>query len=162
MKKSNWAFYIIAAVISLFLLGLWFYHGFNHVDSPLDPVLTMIWFAIMIMTGIVIHKIEKTRREKLRRIYLFEDGLFNPEIGTVLFHSKDDKIEEIRKVIESLEYPVSVDETAPNKPYTLRISTDKITRDKWTGSVSKPHSGNQAMSFNTQEELRSILRENAI
>lgn len=45
MKKSNIVVLTIAAVVSVFLLGLWFFLGFNQIDSPLDLVVSVIWWV---------------------------------------------------------------------------------------------------------------------
>ena len=42
MKKSNVLITAVIVVVSAFLLWLWYNLGFNHVDSPLDLVLSVV------------------------------------------------------------------------------------------------------------------------
>lgn len=66
MKKSNIVVFTIAAVVSVFLLGLWFFLGFNQIDSPLDLVVSVIWWVAIVVSVLAIGKVESNRREKIR------------------------------------------------------------------------------------------------
>ena len=48
MKKSNWIGLAIAVLVDVFLLWLWFFLGFNQVDSPLDLVISIIWLVVIV------------------------------------------------------------------------------------------------------------------
>lgn len=55
MKKSNVIVLAVAALVAAFLLFLWYYLGFNHIDSPFDLVLTVVWWLgiALIVGGII-------------------------------------------------------------------------------------------------------------
>lgn len=82
MKKSNIILTVILVIISAFLLGLWYWLGFNNVDSPLDLVISIIWWAVIVIGIVLVVKTESTRREKIRTVYLAADGsMYNSETG---------------------------------------------------------------------------------
>lgn len=83
MKKSNWIVFAIAAILSIVLLGLWYGLGFNHVDSPLDLVLTIIWWAIIVVMWVLINRVEKKREERQRTCYVMPGAFYNSEVGVV-------------------------------------------------------------------------------
>ena len=53
MKKSNVIITVILAAVSIFLLALWYWLGFNEIDSPLDLVISVVWWAV-IVAGIAV------------------------------------------------------------------------------------------------------------
>ena len=55
MKKSNVIVFAIAAVLSIFLLWLWYFLGFNQIDSPLDLIISIIWWVVIValIAGVV-------------------------------------------------------------------------------------------------------------
>lgn len=75
MKKSNVLITAVIVVVSAFLLWLWYDLGFNHVDSPLDLVLSVVWWAIVVVGVVLVAKAEKTRQESVRTVYLGEGRL---------------------------------------------------------------------------------------
>lgn len=83
MKKSNWIVFTIAVILSIVLLGLWYGLGFNHVDSPLDLVLSIIWWAIIVVMFVLINRVEKKREERQRTCYVMPDAFYNSELGVV-------------------------------------------------------------------------------
>ena len=83
MKKSNVIVFAIAAVLSIFLLWLWYFLGFNQIDSPLDLIISIIWWVVIVALIAGVVKVEKTRREKIRTTYVGTGFLFNSEAGTV-------------------------------------------------------------------------------
>ncbi|MGI6104879.1 MAG: hypothetical protein ACOYD7_01645 [Raoultibacter sp.] len=81
MKKSNVIVYILLAVVSIFLLWLWYYLGLNNIDEPLDLVISIVWWLIVIVAIVVIVRVEKARKQRIQTIYVTDDMLFNPELG---------------------------------------------------------------------------------
>lgn len=59
MKKNNWVFYGIAFIASVILLVVWFFMGFNHVDAPLDPILTVLWWILIVASCFAIDRVSK-------------------------------------------------------------------------------------------------------
>lgn len=145
MKKSNWIVYIAAIVISAFLLWLWFFLGFNHVDAPLDLILSIIWWALVGIACYSIYRIEKKRRERVRTCYLSKGLLYNSEAGTmnVTASSADATIDAMRNVISGLEYGFDIqDRPADSNGTPQRFAY--IVRTKVFGDNSKSSSEQSA------------------
>ena len=67
MRKSNW---IIAAVLLLASVAfLWIWHAlqFDLVDNPLDIVVTVVWWAVIVAACVAIHWAEKKRQDHQER-----------------------------------------------------------------------------------------------
>ena len=79
MKKSNVIVLAVAALVAAFLLFLWYYLGFNHIDSPFDLVLTVVWWlGIALIVGGIIY-VERKRQRQIRTIYVSPTALYNSE-----------------------------------------------------------------------------------
>ena len=52
MRKSNWTILAVLAVAAGFFLWLWYYLGFNFVDEPLDLVLAVAWWAMVVALAV--------------------------------------------------------------------------------------------------------------
>lgn len=85
MKKSNWLVLGVMAVVSVFLLWLWYFLGFNHVDDPLDLVLSIAWWVVIVLSVLVIARVERARRERIRTVYVGDATVFNSEAGVVSY-----------------------------------------------------------------------------
>lgn len=117
MKKSNVIITVILAAISIFLLWLWFFLGFNHVDSPLDLVISIIWWAIIIIGIVVVVKTESTRRQKIRTMYIADGSFYNSELGNYVLVPGASATAAIEDALAQLQYGFDkVD--APTKPGT--------------------------------------------
>ena len=86
MKKSNVIALAVAALVAAFLLFLWYYLGFNHIDNPFDLVLTICWWIGigLIVAGIMY--VEHKRQRQIRTIYVSPTALYNSEKGIVALH----------------------------------------------------------------------------
>ena len=62
MKKSNVIVFVLLALASAFFLWLWYFLGLNRVDAPLDLVLSIVWWLVIVVAIAVIVKMERTRR----------------------------------------------------------------------------------------------------
>ena len=70
MKKSNWIGLAIAVLVDVFLLWLWFFLGFNLVDSPFDLVISIIWLVAIVAVAAAVNRLECQREKRLRNIYV--------------------------------------------------------------------------------------------
>lgn len=106
MKKSNWIIMAVVAVVSVFLLWLWFYLGFNKIDSPLDLLLSIIWWLIVAIGIFGIIRVESARRKRVRTIYVGNKAFFNSEKGITYYREGDEAnfIEEVEKTLDNLAY----------------------------------------------------------
>ena len=83
MKKSNWIGLAIAVLVDVFLLWLWFFLGFNLVDSPFDLVISIIWLVAIVAIVVVANRLERQRAKRLRTVYVSSSAVFNKERGLV-------------------------------------------------------------------------------
>lgn len=83
MKKSNWIGLAIAVLVDVFLLWLWFFLGFNRIDSPLDLVIFIIWLVVIVAVIVGVNRLERQREKRLRTIYVSSSAVFNKERGLV-------------------------------------------------------------------------------
>ena len=70
MKKSNVIVFVLLALASAFFLWLWYFLGLNRVDEPLDLVLSIVWWLVIVVAIAVIVKMERTRRQRVRTVYV--------------------------------------------------------------------------------------------
>ncbi|MEF9877032.1 MAG: hypothetical protein RR772_09005 [Gordonibacter sp.] len=164
MKKSNW---IIAAVLALgagFFLWLWYYLGFNFVDDPLDLVIAIVWWAVVLSLVFGIRFVEKKRQQRVRTTYLAPGKLFNSEAGLVDLAALEEGMtvtDALEGTLSELKY--SFDRT--DLPERDEVTFDRIVRtekfdkddaDKWEGEVVDVKT-QQASPFKGKEELASLL-----
>ena len=81
MKKSNVIITVVLAAVSIFLLALWYALGLNRVDEPLDLIVSIVWWAVIIVAIVAVVKVENTRRERVRTVYVANGSYYNSEAG---------------------------------------------------------------------------------
>ena len=177
MKKSNWIVYIVALVASAFLLWLWYFLEFDHVDAPLDLVLSIVWWVLIALACYGIHRVEKKRRERLRTCYVAKGLLYNSEAGARNLSSSDsdDVVATMRDVISNLDYGFDIqarpeDANGNKLPFAYVVRSRKFKADDegrqqsdeditWEGEVvviARPDS--EPIPFDSPQKLREILR----
>lgn len=164
MKKSNYIVLAVAAIAAAVLLFIWFDRGFNLVDNPLDLVLAIVWWVIIVGIAFVITRAEKNRKRSIRTVYVSPTALYNPEVGVVGL-GKTDQIQAIQDVLVSLKYGFD-SKTAPEKEifdYRYVVQTDEYEKDgdktTWNGTVIKINreGNNVETKFNGIEQLTQAL-----
>lgn len=174
MKKSNIVVLTIAAVVSVFLLGLWFFLGFNQVDSPLDLVVSVIWWVAIVVSVLAISKVESNRRQKIRSVYVGDGQLFNSERGLVAATPGMPLLDSVQKIVENLDYGFEMQDFPAKDKFTPRLlvrttqyknqGSDEASQSQgrsqgevtWEGEVLFPNSS-RARKFTSPEELQSLL-----
>lgn len=177
MKKSNIIVLAVAAAVSVFLLALWFILGFNHVDSPVDPLVTLVWWIVIVAAVLIINKVESTRRERIRSVYVGEGQLFNSELGLVSAQPGTSLVGNVASIVENLDYGFGKQDFPEEDQFTPRllVRTTEYKRDyeeeqgqdqqgrsrtrqrvTWKGEVVFPK-GAGSREFNSPEELHAIL-----
>lgn len=140
MKKKNVACSIIAGVASALLLMLWYALGFNHVDAPLDLVLSIIWWAIQAIAIAAIMRAEAKRREAVRTFFVAPGVLFNPEAGQIDLASQEDELDVMAAVLEELSYGFKTEKmTGHLHPMVeMAVRTEEFDDEgrTWRGTVS--------------------------
>lgn len=176
MKKSNWVVYIVAIVVSAFLLWLWFWLGFDHVDAPLDLVLSIIWWVLVAVACFAVHRIEKKRQERVRTCYVASNHVYNSELGTESARTSEQVVERIYGMLRDLEYGMEIrdmpkdaegktvqyDYIVRSKVFDLKRQEDK-GRDQqeeldWRGEVAvTERPDDEPLPFDGRDELASIM-----
>lgn len=144
MKKSNVIITVILAAVSIFLLALWYMLGFNQIDSPLDLVISIVWWAIIIVGIVVALKTESTRRQKIRTVYLADGAFYNSEAGNRILAPGVSATEAIAGALASLQYGFDKAD-APTQPGTNQpVEYRYVVRSAKFDQGSADGSGQQA------------------
>ena len=180
MRKSNWIVYIVVLVVSAFLLWLWYWLGFDHVDAPLDLVLSIIWWIGVAIASYAIYRVEQKRRMRRRTCFLRTGLLYNCEIGTrgLASADADTAVDAIHDVIDSLEYDFSIQDRPEDSEgnlipfmYVVRSKKFDIERREdeetntpeeidWRGEVAiVARPDDDPIPFDNVDELRRIMRK---
>ena len=168
MKKSNVIVLAVAALVAAFLLFLWYYLGFNHIDDPFDLVLTICWWIGigLIVAGIMY--VEHKRQRQIRTIYVSPTALYNSEKGIVALHDTT-LMEAMHSILGKLDYDFSHEDVPDKKTFDYRfvVQTDEYKEGNdekgeeptWKGTVTKidRENGNVETPFEDEQELLSVL-----
>lgn len=184
MKKSNVIIFVLLALASAFFLWLWFFLGLNQVDEPLDLVLSIVWWAVIVVAIAVIVKMERTRRQRVRTVYVGDQATFNSERGLAAIEGSQPMPEVIAGILQNLKYDFSREDFPDKDRFTVkyfvrtkqfdaeekqdaesaeveeRASADaaesQIEQKTWKGEVFIVET-KEERPFDTPEELASIL-----
>lgn len=128
MKKSNVIVLALLALVSAFLLWLWYFLGFNRVDDPLDLVLSIVWWVVIAAAVLVIMRLEKTRRRRVRTVYVGDSAAFNSERGIVPLDPALPVADSVAAVLGKLEYDFGCEDFPAPEDLEVRylIRTDEF------------------------------------
>lgn len=162
MKKSNVVAVIITVIVSIFLLWLWFYLGFNHIDNPLDLVLSIIWWVIIAIAIFAVSRVEKRRKQHKRTSYIGANYLYNPESGIVNVEPDSTMIDTLNETLDDMKYNFKTkdipDDMDPKFTWIVRSAKFKKDGDEWEGEVvSTAHPDDEPIEFEDREQLEQIL-----
>lgn len=168
MKKSNWIGLAIAVLVDVFLLWLWFFLGFNRIDSPLDLVISIIWLVAIVAVAAAVNRLERQREKRLRTIYVSSTAVFNKERGLVSLGSAAAAPSVMERILKDMEYGFDLKEMPKPEEFNCRyvVQTDeyKATGGEggdptWKGTVvAIDHAaGNREMPFSSRDELAAAL-----
>lgn len=171
MKKSNVILAVVAVIASAFLLWLWYNLGFDKVDSPLDLVMSVIWWVIIVAGVVLVAKVEKTRREKVRTAYVGDGKLYNSESGLLTLTAGSSAADSVAAVLAALEYGFDRT-TAPDPDAEGAVKWSHVVRtskyepesnndgqhqnETWEGEVVVVETGN-TVPFSSRVELARII-----
>lgn len=179
MRTSNIVVMTIAAVVSIALLWLWFYLGFNHIDSPFDLVLSIIWWAVIAAAIVWIRHVEKQRQEQRRTMYVSAQYVYNPETGVRAVDAEKPTVQVAQGILEDMQYGFQIKEAPKNCEqaitHIIRSKTFKVQQAdgqaenaqvkevvEWTGEVALAgRSDIPAKVFSSKEELAVLLEQAA-
>ena len=168
MKKSNWIGLAIAVLVDVFLLWLWFFLGFNQVDSPLDLVISIIWLVAIVAVAVAVNRLERQREKRLRTIYVSSTAVFNKERGLVSLGSAAAAPSVVERILRDMEYGFDLKELPKPEEFNCRyvVQTDEYKatggeggEPTWKGTVvAIDHAaGNREMPFFSRDELAAAL-----
>lgn len=179
MKKSNVILIVVLLVISIFLLWLWYFLGFNHIDSPLDLILSIIWWVVAAVVIGAILKVESSRRRRVRTLFFGTQGavrkLFNSEAGELVYSDDGQLLQLMEHVLDGLKYNFDrQDYPGPKEQESSKtnvqkvgvtedgfevaavIVTKKYKEDVWEGEVIETKTKTKT-EFDTKEALGELL-----
>ena len=168
MKKSNWIGLAIAVLVDVFLLWLWFFLGFNRVDSPLDLVISIIWLVAIVAVAVAVNRLERQRARRLRTVYVSSTAVFNKERGLVTLGSAAAAPRVIEGILGNLEYGFDMKDMPKLEEFDCRyvVQTDEYKAadgeggsPTWKGTVVAIDraAGNREMPFSSRDELAAAL-----
>lgn len=168
MKKSNWIGLAIAVLVDVFLLWLWFFLGFNQVDSPLDLVIFIIWLVVIVAVIVGVNHLERQREKRLRTIYVSPTALFNKERGLVSLGSAAVAPGVMECILNDMEYGFDLKEMPKPEEFDCRyvVQTDVYKaaggeggEPTWKGTVVAIDraAGNRKTPFSSRSELAAAL-----
>lgn len=168
MRKSNIVITALIVIVSLFLLWLWYYLGFNQIDSPLDLAISIVWWAVVVLGVVMVVRMEAARRRHIRTVYVRPGSFFNTEAGMIALGEGETMPEAVARALSELEYGfgavrvpeddadgsrVVFDYVVRTKEYAPESSTQK---EKWTGEVEEIRTGT-VTEFGSRDELASAI-----
>ena len=167
MKKSNWIGLAIAVLVDVFLLWLWFFLGFNRIDSPLDLVISIIWLVAIVAVAAAVNRLERQRKKRLRTIYVSSTAVFNKERGLVSLGSAAAP-SVMERILRDMEYGFDLKEMPKPEEFNCRyvVQTDEYKatggeggEPTWKGTVVAIDraAGNRKTPFSSRSELAAAL-----
>ena len=180
MKKSNVIMFVLLALASAFFLWLWYFLGLNRIDEPLDLVLSIVWWAVVVAAIAVIVKMERTRRRRVRTVYVGEGAAFNSEKGLMPLTGERSVQDALASILEGLAYDFTREDFPDKEEFQPRffVRTKEFKAEKREGepveadhpTAGEPRSEQKTWKgevfvvdtkeerpFDTPEELAGIL-----
>jgi hypothetical protein len=165
MRKSNWIIAAVLLVASVLFLWMWHALQFNLVDNPLDIVVTVLWWVVIVAACLAIHWAEKKRQERIRTIFVAPGLIYNSETGVMRLDPDTDIVEALQTVLSGLTYNFELAEL----PSNCRVRFQRIIRssrfgdagDTWEGEVVEVAHPDRPMPFHDRGELAALVGRGA-
>ena len=137
MKKSNWLIVGLLVVASVIFLAMWYALGFNLIDDPLDLIVSIVWWVVIIC--LLIQWSENKRRRSIRTTLLAPRVMYNPEVGVVEFAPGQTHAQTLERILSNLTYGFDTEENANEQHIRFKqiVRSKKFTNagETWTGEV---------------------------
>ena len=161
MRKSNWIIVAILVIASIVFLAMWYTLGFNLVDDPLDLVVTIVWWVVVIAVCIAINWAESKRRRSLRTSFIAPGLVYNPEAGIVKVADDEAYVPALQKILANLNYNFDKNDMPKEKrirfKYIVRTDTFSNNGSTWTGEVVKVSNPDDVQHFQNKRELGKLI-----
>ena len=164
MKKNNVIIFAIFVIVSVFLLWLWYSLGFNRVDAPLDLILSILWWAVIVVAGVVIYRVEQVRQQRVRTLYVSDDLVFNSELGAKSYENPVDLMLVAEGMLKELRYNFNKEDIPDKNAFPVKFFIRTITyknEEVWEGEVVNTETG-RATEFKDKDNLFKIVNEMAM
>lgn len=160
MRKSNWLIVGILVVASIVFLAMWYALGFNLADDPLDLVISIVWWVVIVAVCLAINWSEQKRRRSLRTSFLAPGLIYNPEAGIVRIN-EEAYTPALERVLDNLDYDLDQKEVSNDQRirFTHIVRSDKFA-DKgntWRGEVVKVATPDDVRYFQSKAELSRLI-----
>lgn len=161
MRKSNWIIVGILVVASIIFLIMWYMMGFNLIDDPLDLVLSICWWVLIIAICIIISVVENRRRRTIRTTFLAPGLIYNTETGVVKLGEGDSYVTAMKKLLDNLDYDFDTKEVKNDAKIRFKyiVHTDKFSNNgnTWEGDVLKVSNPSDVRKFHNEAGLERLL-----
>ena len=161
MKKSNWLIVGLFVVASVIFLAMWYVMGFNLIDDPLDLVISIVWWVVIIAICLLIQWSENKRQRSIRTTLLAPGVLYNPEVGVVQVAPGQTHAQTLERILSNLTYGFDTEENANEQHIRFKqiVRSKKFANDgdTWTGEVVDVANPNQVRYFQNKAELARLI-----
>jgi hypothetical protein len=161
MKKSNWVIVAILVIASIIFLGMWYFLGFNVVDNPLDLIVSVVWWLLIIIVCVLINWSENKRRRALRTSFLAQGLIYNPEAGIVKLDAVQTRTAALQDILAGLDYSFEnqdiKNEERISFAYIVRSNKFENNGASWEGEVIDITNPNETLTFKDREALAAII-----
>jgi len=160
MKKSNWIVYGVMLAASIVALWLWYALGFYLIDSPTDLVISIVWWAVIAGSIFLVHRVEQSRKECVRTMYIGDQYFFNSETGVKQYVGPEQLVAMMDKTLQELKYDFTKQDAPAldRQPVRLMVRTSDYKDSEWKGEVVL--AGDEAKQpFSGKEQLSSIINQ---
>lgn len=163
MRKSNWIIVAILVVASILFLWMWQALQFNLVDNPLDIVVAIVWWLVIIGACVAIHWAEKKRRERIRTVFLAPGLAYNCETGMIRLDPEVPVVDTLQTLLAGLNYGFDLAELPANS----RVRFQRIVRTSkfgdngnvWEGELVEVVNPGNPKVFESRRELAQLMGE---
>ena len=120
MKKSNWLIAGLLVVASVIFLAMWYVLGFNLIDDPLDLIVSIVWWVVIIAVCLLIQWSENKRQRSIRTTLLAPGVLYNPEVGVVEVAPGQTHAQTLERILNNLTYGFDTEEKCERAAYSFQ------------------------------------------
>lgn len=161
MRKSNWIIVAILVIASVIFLALWYALGFNLIDDPLDLVVTIVWWIIIVGVCVAIKLAEDKRRKAIRTSFIAPGLIYNPEAGIVKVEEPRSYTSTLQGILDDLNYGFEKKGGSNDKRirFTYIVRTDRFERNgaQWDGEVVRASNPDDVKPFRSMQELVQLI-----